>query len=41
MAGQILKRGERNFIVRVFLGRDANGKRDYYNETVRGSKKDA
>ncbi len=41
MAGQILKRGERNFIVRVYLGRDANGKRDYLNQTVRGSKKDA
>ncbi len=41
MAGQIIKRGERNFIVRVYLGRDANGKRDYLNQTVRGSKKDA
>jgi integrase len=41
MAGQILKRGERNFIVRVYLGRDADGKRDYLNQTVRGSKKDA
>ena len=41
MAGQIIKRGERNFIVRVYLGRDTNGKRDYLNQTVRGSKKDA
>lgn len=41
MAGQIIKRGERNFIVRIFLGRDANGKRDYMNQTVKGSKKDA
>ena len=41
MAGQILKRGERNFIVRVYLGRDTHGTRDYLNETVRGSKKDA
>lgn len=41
MAGQIIKRGERNFVVRVYLGRDANGKRDYLNRTVRGSKKDA
>lgn len=40
MAGQLIKRGERNFIVRVYLGRDANGKRDYLNQTVRGSKKD-
>lgn len=41
MTGQIIKRGERNFIVRVYLGRDANGKRDYLNQTVKGSKKDA
>lgn len=41
MAGQIVKRGERNFVVRVYLGRDAEGKRDYLNQTVRGTKKDA
>ena len=40
-AGQIIKRGERNFIVRIYLGRDANGKRNYMNQTVRGTKKDA
>ncbi len=41
MAGQIVKRGERNYVVRVFLGRDASGKRKYLNEMVKGSKKDA
>lgn len=41
MAGQIIKRGERNYIVRIFLGRDTNGKRDYLNQTVKGTKKDA
>lgn len=41
MAGQIIKRGERNFLVRVYLGRDAEGKRKYENRTVRGTKKDA
>lgn len=41
MAGQIIPRGNRIFLVRVYLGRDANGKRDYHNQTVRGSKKDA
>lgn len=41
MAGQIIKRGERNFVVRVYLGTDASGKRDYLNQTVKGSKKDA
>ena len=41
MAGQIIKRGECNYIVRIYLGRDADGKRDYMNQTVRGNKKDA
>ena len=41
MAGQIIRRGERNFLVRVFLGRDGSGTRKYHNETVKGSKKDA
>lgn len=41
MAGQIVKRGERTFLVRVFLGRNADGKRKYLNETVRGTKKEA
>lgn len=42
MAGQIIKRGERTWMVRVFLGRDAlTGKRRYHNKTVHGTKKDA
>jgi integrase len=42
MAGQIIKRGENKFLVRVFLGRDAQtGKRNYLNKTIRGTKKDA
>lgn len=41
MAGQIIKRGERSFIVRVFIGRDATGTRKYMNQTVKGTKKDA
>ena len=41
MAGQIVPRGKGVFTVRVFIGRDANGKRDYRNQTVKGSKKDA
>ena len=40
MAGQIIKRGE-SWQVRIFLGRDANGKRKYFNKTIHGSKKDA
>ena len=42
MAGQIIKRGERTWLVRVFLGRDAQtGKRQYHNQTVQGTKKGA
>jgi integrase len=41
MAGQIIPRGERTWLVRVFLGRGPDGKRRYLNKTVRGTKKDA
>ncbi|MDQ3747845.1 MAG: site-specific integrase [Acidobacteriota bacterium] len=40
MIGQINKRGE-SWTVRIFLGRDANGKRKYFNKTIHGTKKDA
>ncbi|HHY32805.1 MAG TPA: site-specific integrase [Firmicutes bacterium] len=41
MAGQIIQRGENIFLVRVFLGRDKDGKRRYHNKTIHGTKKDA
>lgn len=42
MPGQIIQRGERKFLVRVFLGRDPNtGKRLYENKTIHGRRKDA
>ena len=42
MAGQIIARGERVWLVRVFLGRDpSTGKRNYHNKTIHGNKKDA
>lgn len=41
MAGQIVKRGEKTWIVRIFQGRDENGKRRYINKTIHGTKKDA
>jgi integrase len=42
MAGQLIQRAERKWLVRVFLGRDSQtGKRRYHNHTVRGTKKDA
>src|SRR5262249_46039178 len=41
MAGQIINRGKDTWLIRVFLGRDENGKRNYANETFRGTKKKA
>lgn len=41
MAGSIVARGERTWLVRVFMGRDANGKQVFHNRTVHGTKKDA
>lgn len=41
MDGQIIKRKDKTWLVRIFLGRDANGKRKYFNKTIHGSKKDA
>lgn len=41
MAGQIIKRNEKTWIVRIFLGRNENGKRKYQNKTINGTKKDA
>lgn len=39
MAGQIIKRGDNTWLVRIFLGRDSEGKRAYLNKTVHGTKK--
>lgn len=42
MAGQIIERGERTWLVRIFVGRDPQtGKRKYEGHTVHGTKKDA
>ena len=40
MAGQLIARGDRTWLVRVFAGR-VNGKRTYVNRTVNGTKKEA
>lgn len=40
-AGQIIKRGERKWVVRIFMGRDEQGKRNYLNKTIKANKKDA
>jgi integrase-like protein len=41
-AGQIIKRGEKKYLIRIFLGRDeATGKRTWYNKTFHGTQTDA
>lgn len=40
-AGQIIKRGDKTWLVRLFLGRDEHEKRRYSNKTIRGTRKDA
>jgi integrase len=39
--GQLVKRGEHKWLVRVPKGRGVNGTRKYLNRTIHGSKKDA
>jgi integrase len=42
LAGQIRKRGDRTWLVRVYLGRDpATGKRKWLSRTVHGTRRDA
>jgi len=41
-AGQIIKRGDKKYLIRIFLGRDeTTGKRHYHNKTFRGTQTDA
>jgi integrase len=41
MAGQLIKRADSTWLVRVYLGRDGKGRRKYVNRTVHGTKRDA
>ena len=41
MAGQIIKRGERTWLVRIFMGRDDKGKQKFHHKTIHGTKRDA
>lgn len=41
MAGQIIKRKNDTWLVRIFTGKDSKGKRKYVNKTIHGTKKDA
>lgn len=40
-AGQKVRKGDKKFLLRVYQGRDGNGKRLYYNETFHGTSKQA
>ena len=40
--GQIIARGDRRWLIRVYLGRDhETKKRNYHNRTIRGSMREA
>jgi integrase len=41
MAGQIIKRGERTWLIRIFMGRDDKGKQKFHHKTIHGTKRDA
>ena len=41
MPGQMIPRGTDRWLLRVYVGRDAAGKRRYASQTVRGSKREA
>jgi len=41
MPGQIIKRGDRKWLVRVYYGRDAEGRRVYRSKLIHGTKRDA
>lgn len=39
--GQIISRGKDKWLVRIFRGRDANGKKSYFNKVIDGNKSEA
>lgn len=41
MPGQIIKRGERTWLIRIFIGRDGKGKQKFHHKTIHGTKRDA
>src|SRR4051812_34955825 len=41
MAGKIISRGRKIWLVRPYLGLDGSGKRIYHNKTIHGNKKQA
>lgn len=40
-SGQKIRKGEKRFLLRIFIGRDAKGKRLYHNEIFFGTSKQA
>lgn len=40
-AGQMQKIGDKKYLIRVYLGRDAHGKRRYFNKTIHATAKQA
>lgn len=41
MAGQIIAKSKNTWLVKIFQGRDTNGKRKYFSKAIHGTKKDA
>lgn len=40
-AGQVIQRGPNKFLLRAFVGRDSEGKRQYHSETFHGTREQA
>ena len=41
MAGQIIKKGDNRYLIRIYQGRDANGRRRYFSRQIKGTRRDA
>ena len=41
MAGQIIKKGDDRYLIRIYKGRDTNGKRRYFSQQIKGTRRDA
>lgn len=41
MAGQLIQKGDRKWLIRIFKGRDSDGKKHYYSRQINGTRKDA
>lgn len=39
MAGQIIKKSENRYLIRIYQGRDANGRRRYFSRQIDGPRK--